>query len=153
MTLACRILLLRLTLPLAAPTIATRIGRLGKLTDGLTVSGIFSKEIFVIPRRLLAVLVFTLPISAVVFGVVAGAALLADGMGDGSARTIFRAVAAVALIILTTDMILLVSVLGIDMLDRVDEHELLHGGCGDAECDAHGHEPSEEEEDGSAEGA
>lgn len=101
-----------------------------------------------IPRRLLTVLVFTLPISAVVFGVVAGAALLADGMGDAAARTIFRALAALTLIILTTDLVLLVTVLGIDLLDRVDEHELLHGGCGDAECTAHGQDPSEAEDDG-----
>ncbi len=99
-----------------------------------------------IPRRLLTVLVFTLPISAVVFGVVAGAALLADGMGDAAARSVFRAFAALALIILTTDLILLVTVLGIDLLDRVDEHELLHGGCGDAECDAHAPDPGAEED-------
>lgn len=73
-----------------------------------------------IPRRLLSTLVFTLPISAVVFGVVAGAALLADGLGDAGARAVFRGIAALALIILTTDLVLLTTVLGLELLARGD---------------------------------
>ena len=71
-----------------------------------------------VPRRILTVLVYTLPLAAVVCAVLAGAALVADAIGDATARHLLRGAAGLAFLVLTTDLILLVTVLGLRALEQ-----------------------------------
>jgi hypothetical protein len=74
-----------------------------------------------IPRRLLATLVFGLPVLVVSFAVIASAALLAQGLGDvAGARGLFWA-AMGALLAIVVDMLLLVGVLGLMALDHTPD--------------------------------
>ena len=66
-----------------------------------------------IPRRLLAVLVLALPVLVVTFAVLAGASLLAGGLGDSAGAAALKWVAIGALIVLVIDALLLLAVLGI----------------------------------------
>jgi len=67
----------------------------------------------VIPRRLLAALVLALPVLVVTFAVLAGASLLAGGLGDDPGAAALKWVAIGALIVLVIDALLLLAVLGI----------------------------------------
>ena len=66
-----------------------------------------------IPRPLLVVLVFALPILCVTFAVVLGAGALAQGMGDAVGGRVLFWVAMGALMLLVIDALLLLGVLGI----------------------------------------
>lgn len=66
-----------------------------------------------IPRRLLATLVFGLPVLVVSFAVIACAALLAQGLGDAAGARGLYWVAVGALLALLIDIVLLVGVLGL----------------------------------------
>ncbi len=73
-----------------------------------------------IPRRLLAVLVLTLPILVVAFAVVMGGQALAQATGDASgARGLFW-VGMSCLMLLVVDLLLLVMALGINAMDQRD---------------------------------
>jgi len=67
----------------------------------------------VIPRRLLAVLVLALPVLVFTFAVLAGASMLAGGLGDAVGAAALKWVALGALIVLVIDALLLLAVLGI----------------------------------------
>lgn len=71
-----------------------------------------------LPRRLLSILVYTLPVTAVVLAVLAGAALLADALQDPLGGRVLRWGAALAAGVLATDLVLLTTVLGIRSLDQ-----------------------------------
>jgi len=74
-----------------------------------------------IPRRLLTTLVFALPVLVVSFGVLLGAAELANGLGDAAgARGLFWTAVA-ALILLVIDAVLLLGILGLRAL--AEPHE------------------------------
>jgi len=75
----------------------------------------------VIPRRLLAVLVLALPVLVVTFAVLAGASMLASGLGDAAGAAALNWVAFGALIVLVIDALLLLAVLGIRAVQE-DEH-------------------------------
>ncbi len=77
----------------------------------------------VIPRRFLAVLVLALPVLVVTFAVLAGASLLAGGMGDVLGAAALRWVAISALIVLVIDALLLLAVLGLRAVREEDERE------------------------------
>lgn len=66
-----------------------------------------------IPRRLLAALVLALPVLVVTFAVLAGASMLAGGLGDAAGATALKWIAVGALIVLVIDAVLLLAVLGI----------------------------------------
>ena len=71
-----------------------------------------------IPRSLLAILVFALPILVVTFGVVLGASALADGLGDvAGSRGLFW-VAMATLVLIVIDALLMLVVLGLRALDE-----------------------------------
>jgi hypothetical protein len=77
-----------------------------------------------IPRWLLTTLVFALPILAITFGVVLGASLLTSALGDAAGSYGLFWLAIGALILLVTDALFLLIILGIQALDerRDDEH-------------------------------
>jgi hypothetical protein len=70
----------------------------------------------VIPRPLLLVLVFALPVLVVAFAVILGAAQLAAAMGDAAGGRALVWVAIGTLILLVIDVLLLVGVLGLAAL-------------------------------------
>jgi hypothetical protein len=70
----------------------------------------------VIPRPLLLVLVYALPVLVVAFAVILGAAQLAAAMGDAAGGRALVWVAVGALILLVIDVLLLVGVLGLKSL-------------------------------------
>ena len=69
-----------------------------------------------IPRPLLLVLVFSLPILVVAFGVILGASSLAQALGDSAGGRALFWVAMGALILLVIDALLLVGALGLRTL-------------------------------------
>jgi hypothetical protein len=77
----------------------------------------------VIPRRFLSVLVLALPVLVVTFSVVAGASMLAAGLGDAPGAAALRWVAIAALIVLVVDALLLVAALGIRAVHEDEEQE------------------------------
>lgn len=70
-----------------------------------------------IPRWLLATLVFGLPILAIVLIVVLGAAAIVRQMGDAAGARGLTLVAVVVAVALVIDALLLLTVLGIKALD------------------------------------
>ena len=82
----------------------------------------------VIPRPILAILVFTLPLLVVAFGVLMGGATLAQATLDLAGAQVLRWMALSILMLGVVDLVLLVGVLGINALadpqapsDRSDE--------------------------------
>jgi hypothetical protein len=71
-----------------------------------------------IPRSLLAILVFALPILVVTFGVVLGASALADGLGDAAGSRGLFWVAMATLVLIVIDALLMLVVLGLRALDE-----------------------------------
>jgi len=76
-----------------------------------------------IPRRLLATLVFGLPVLVVGFAVIAGAGLLAQGLGDAEGARALYWIAMGALIAMVVDVLLLVGVLGLMALDQFHDRD------------------------------
>ena len=77
-----------------------------------------------IPRHYLVPLVLALPVLVVTFAVLAGAALLAQGLGDqGGYRGLLWA-AISALMLLVIDAMLLLAALGIKAVSQEDEPPL-----------------------------
>ena len=76
-----------------------------------------------IPRRLLATLVFGLPVLVVSFAVIACGALLAQGLGDTAGSRGLLWVAIGALLALVIDVVLLVGVLGLMALDQPHDRD------------------------------
>jgi hypothetical protein len=72
----------------------------------------------VVPRWLLATLVFALPVLLVTLGVVLGAAALLRGVGDAAAARGLTLLATAAGILLVIDALLLLTVLGLRALDE-----------------------------------
>lgn len=78
----------------------------------------------VIPRQILTVLVFALPVLVVAFGVLMGGFLLAQAMEDSPGAEVLRWIAIGVLLVMVTDIVLLVGVLGIKALgDRDDRSD------------------------------
>jgi hypothetical protein len=77
----------------------------------------------VIPRPLLVVFVYALPILVVTFGVILGASALAAAMGDAPGGRTLGWIAVGALILLAIDALLLLGALGMQALhpDQTDE--------------------------------
>lgn len=74
----------------------------------------------VIPRRILTVLVFALPVLVVAFGVLMGGAVLAQALEDSPAAKVLRWIAISTLMLTIADVVLLVGVLGIKALGDHD---------------------------------
>ena len=74
-----------------------------------------------IPRPLLAILVFALPLLVVAFAVVLGGATLAQAMQDVTGALVLRWIALSILLLTVVDLILLVAVLGIQTLAESTE--------------------------------
>ena len=75
----------------------------------------------VIPRQILTILVFALPIFFVAFGVLMGGSLLADGVSDADGALWLKRLAMACLMLVIGDIVLLVGVLGIAALDSSDD--------------------------------
>jgi hypothetical protein len=75
----------------------------------------------VIPRRYLVPLVLALPVLVVAFAVLAGAALLAQGLGDQSGFRGLLWAALSALMLLAIDALLLLAALGIKAVQDEEE--------------------------------
>ena len=74
-----------------------------------------------IPRRILTVLVFSLPVLVVAFGVLMGGFVLAQATEDAAGAKVLRWVAVSALMLTIADVVLLVGVLGIKALGDHDD--------------------------------
>lgn len=74
-----------------------------------------------VPRPVLTVLVYALPILVVAYGVLMGGATLAAAVQDAAAALALRWIAAGSLVLLVTDLVLLIGVLGVNALGRQDE--------------------------------
>ena len=79
-----------------------------------------------IPRPLLQVLVYALPVLVVAFAVILGAAQLAAAMKDAAGSRALVWVAVGALILLVIDVLLLVGALGLRALDGETRDEEPH---------------------------
>lgn len=75
----------------------------------------------VIPRRILAILVYAWPLLVVAFAVVSGGAVLAQATGDGVGALVLRWVAMGILVLGLVDLMLLVGVLGLKALAEASE--------------------------------
>jgi hypothetical protein len=75
----------------------------------------------VIPRPVVVILVFALPVLVVAFAVVLGASALAQATQDLAGGLVLRWVAMGLLMLAITDLILLVGVLGVRALDEPPE--------------------------------
>ena len=73
-----------------------------------------------IPRQFLRILVLAMPILVVAFAVVMGGSSLVQATGDALAARVMRWVAAAVLVLAATDLLLLVTVLGLKALEEAD---------------------------------
>jgi hypothetical protein len=71
-----------------------------------------------VPRRILIVLVLTLPVLVVAFAVVMGGWGLALGMGDPGGAMALRWIAMTCLLLLVMDGVLLLMALGLNAIDE-----------------------------------
>jgi hypothetical protein len=74
----------------------------------------------VISRQILAALVLALPVLVVTFAVLAGASMLAAGMGDATGARALQWIAVGTLTGLTIDALLLLAALGIRAVEEED---------------------------------
>ena len=74
----------------------------------------------VIPRRILTILVFALPVLVVAFGVLMGGSILAQAVEDAPVAKVLRSIAIGIMMLTITDVVLLVGVLGIRALGDED---------------------------------
>jgi hypothetical protein len=74
----------------------------------------------VVPKPVLTVLVYALPILVVAYGVLMGGATLAGAVQDAAAAVALKWIAAGCLLILVMDLVLLVGALGVNALARQD---------------------------------
>jgi len=81
-----------------------------------------------IPRRILTVLVFSLPVLVVAFGVLMGGFVLAQATEDAAGAKVLRWVAVSALMLTIADVVLLVGALGINALGDRDDRSDTSGG-------------------------
>lgn len=82
----------------------------------------------VIPRRILTVLVFALPVLVVAFGVLMGGSVLAQAVQDAPVAKVLRWIAISILMLTVVDVVLLVGVLGIRALGDEDNRSDSSGG-------------------------
>jgi hypothetical protein len=80
----------------------------------------------VIPRPLLLVLVYALPVLVVAFAVILGAARLARGMGDAPGGQALEWIAGGTLVLLVIDALLLVGALGLAEVARDSREDEPH---------------------------
>ncbi len=73
-----------------------------------------------IPRSLLTILVYALPVLVVAFGVLMGGFGLAQGVGEPVGGAVLWWIAMGSVRLLGVDLILLVGALGVNSLDRSD---------------------------------
>lgn len=76
-----------------------------------------------IPKRVLLVLVYALPILMVAFGVLMGGYALAQAMQDLAGARVLLWIAVAALMLLTVDALLLLLVLGINAVEDGDSSQ------------------------------
>jgi hypothetical protein len=82
----------------------------------------------VIPRRILTILVFALPVLVVAFGVLMGGSILAQAVEDAPVAKVLRSIAIGIMMLTITDVVLLVGVLGIKALGDEDNRSDSSGG-------------------------
>ena len=82
----------------------------------------------VIPRRILTILVFALPVLVVAFGVLMGGSALAQAVQDTPVAKVLRWIALSILMLTVVDVVLLVGVLGIRALGDEDDRSDSSGG-------------------------
>jgi len=75
----------------------------------------------VIPRRILTILVFALPVLVVAFGVLMGGFVLAQAVEDAPGAKVLRWIAIGILMLTIADVVLLVGVLGVRALGDQDD--------------------------------
>jgi hypothetical protein len=76
----------------------------------------------VVPKKLLQILVFALPLSVVSLAVILGGSVIARGMGDDFGARVLAWIAGAILMLIVADMFLLMTVLGLKALaDQRDE--------------------------------
>ena len=80
-----------------------------------------SPEIAVVPRPILRILVFALPLLVCTFAVVLGVSALTQAMQDEVGARVLRWVAVLVLVLTVIDMLLLLGVLGLQALQD-DDH-------------------------------
>ena len=73
-----------------------------------------------VPRQILAILVYALPLLGVTLIVLIGGYALASGTGDNGAARVMWWIAMSCLMLLISDLVLLVAALGINALGRED---------------------------------
>ena len=76
-----------------------------------------------VPKPILTVLVYALPILIVGYGVLMGGSALAGGLQDAVAALALRWIAAGILLLLATDLVLLIGVLGVNALGSQHDPE------------------------------
>ena len=76
-----------------------------------------------IPRPVLSILVYALPLLVVSFSVLMGGYSLASATQDATGATVLRWIAMGTLILLVSDMVLLMGVLGLKALGEQDSHQ------------------------------
>ena len=82
-----------------------------------------------IPRRIIAVLVYALPLCLVACSVMTGAMVLAQSTQDQAAARVLKWIAATALLLGVIDMTLLVGALGLNAVaDNRDDSDASSGG-------------------------
>ncbi len=74
-----------------------------------------------VPRRILVLLVYGLPILIVAFAVLMGGGMLAQALGDTVGARVLQWVAVACLMLIVTDLVLLVGALGINSLVKAEE--------------------------------
>lgn len=74
-----------------------------------------------VPRPVLTVLVYALPILVVAYGVLMGGSVLAGAVQDAAAALALRWIAAGALVLLVIDLVLLIGALGVNSLGGPNE--------------------------------
>jgi hypothetical protein len=99
----------------------------GLTTDCLTRKNVLCylgfREALVIPRTVLSILVYALPLLAVTFAVLMGGFALALATQDATGAVVLRWIAMSILILLVSDMVLLLGVLGLRALGEEDTQQ------------------------------
>jgi len=77
----------------------------------------------VVPRKILAVFVISLPVLVTTFAVLMAGYLLAGGIGDVGGQKVLGGVAIGVLVLLGVDIVLLVGAMGVNNLERSESRQ------------------------------
>jgi Na+-driven multidrug efflux pump len=81
------------------------------------------ERIAVVPRKILAVFVISLPVLVTMFAVLMAGYLLAGGIGDVGGQKALGGVAIGVLVLLGVDIVLLVGAMGVNNLERSESRQ------------------------------